>query len=185
MIEEREGAACDRAGRPIEHNQSPATEKAKERSSWPAMDVAFRAPSSHSCSLAAPTRPDHRVRAVLLQVDERGHHDGDDRVVGEGPEVRVVPGAHWGDDGTLCAACQKQKFATEMAAVITRSVPPEPATAEEPGTEPPKGLGRRRGLAWLGCWWSAGSLGHRGRAAAAWGGRALAERTHRHRLSVR
>lgn len=31
-------------GRPIEHNQSPETEKAKERTPWLAMDLVFRAP---------------------------------------------------------------------------------------------------------------------------------------------
>lgn len=33
-------------GRPIEHNQLPKTEKAKERSPWLAMDLVFRAPST-------------------------------------------------------------------------------------------------------------------------------------------
>ncbi|MFI5808360.1 MobF family relaxase [Streptomyces sp. NPDC051561] len=33
-------------GRPIEHNQSPETEKAKERTPWLAMDLVFRAPST-------------------------------------------------------------------------------------------------------------------------------------------
>ncbi|WP_327349129.1 relaxase domain-containing protein [Streptomyces europaeiscabiei] len=32
-------------GRPIEHNKSPETEKAKERSPWLAMELVFRAPS--------------------------------------------------------------------------------------------------------------------------------------------
>ncbi|GAA2768559.1 hypothetical protein GCM10010103_76010 [Streptomyces paradoxus] len=33
-------------GRPIEHNQSEATESAKERSPWLAMDLTFRAQST-------------------------------------------------------------------------------------------------------------------------------------------
>ncbi|MER7828229.1 MobF family relaxase [Streptomyces sp. NPDC096097] len=33
-------------GRPIEHNQSPETEEAKERTPWLAMDLVFRAPST-------------------------------------------------------------------------------------------------------------------------------------------
>ncbi|MFD4862206.1 relaxase domain-containing protein [Streptomyces atratus] len=33
-------------GRPIEHNKSPETEKAKERLPWLAMDLTFRAPST-------------------------------------------------------------------------------------------------------------------------------------------
>ncbi|GGN45389.1 hypothetical protein GCM10011578_097260 [Streptomyces fuscichromogenes] len=33
-------------GRPIEHNKSPKTEKAKERSPWLAMDLAFRMSST-------------------------------------------------------------------------------------------------------------------------------------------
>jgi hypothetical protein len=33
-------------GRPIEHNQSPKTDKAKERTPWLAMDLVFRAPST-------------------------------------------------------------------------------------------------------------------------------------------
>ncbi|WP_398877616.1 MobF family relaxase, partial [Streptomyces prunicolor] len=33
-------------GRPIEHNQSPETEKARKRSPWMAMDLVFRAPST-------------------------------------------------------------------------------------------------------------------------------------------
>ncbi|MEV0695068.1 MobF family relaxase [Streptomyces sp. NPDC050388] len=33
-------------GRPIEHNRSPKTEKAKERTPWLAMDLVFRAPST-------------------------------------------------------------------------------------------------------------------------------------------
>ncbi|MFJ6785217.1 MobF family relaxase [Streptomyces yangpuensis] len=33
-------------GRPIEHNQSPETEKAKERTPWLAMDLVFRPPST-------------------------------------------------------------------------------------------------------------------------------------------
>jgi conjugative relaxase-like TrwC/TraI family protein len=39
-------------GRPIEHNQSPATEDAKERSPWLAMDLVFRAPSTAQVSWA-------------------------------------------------------------------------------------------------------------------------------------
>ncbi|MEU9376498.1 replication-relaxation family protein [Streptomyces sp. NPDC048255] len=54
----------------------------------------------------------------------------------------------WGDDGTLCAACQEQKAETEIAAQIARIAPPEPAAWQEASPETPKGwlkgLGRRR-----------------------------------------
>ncbi|WP_333745985.1 MobF family relaxase [Streptomyces sp. IBSBF 2950] len=49
-------------GRPIEHNKSPKTEKAKERSPWLAMDLTFRAPSTVHITWALL---DDVIRSVL------------------------------------------------------------------------------------------------------------------------
>ncbi|WP_086706550.1 MobF family relaxase [Streptomyces antimycoticus] len=49
-------------GRPIEHNKSPETEKAKERSPWLAMDLVFRAPSTAQIAWALG---DDGIRRVL------------------------------------------------------------------------------------------------------------------------
>ncbi|MET9671415.1 relaxase domain-containing protein [Streptomyces sp. NPDC006475] len=42
--------------RPIEHNQSPETEKGKERTPWLAMDLTFRAPSAAQIAWACSMR---------------------------------------------------------------------------------------------------------------------------------
>ncbi|GGT73888.1 hypothetical protein GCM10010207_84360 [Streptomyces atratus] len=47
-------------GRPIEHNKSPETEKAKERSPWLAMDLTFRAPPTAQIAWALGD-DDHRL----------------------------------------------------------------------------------------------------------------------------
>ncbi|MGJ5899240.1 MobF family relaxase [Streptomyces niveiscabiei] len=49
-------------GRPIEHNKSPKTEKAKERTPWLAMDLVFRAPSTAHIAWALG---DDETRTVL------------------------------------------------------------------------------------------------------------------------
>ncbi|MFZ4176696.1 MobF family relaxase [Streptomyces griseoincarnatus] len=49
-------------GRPIEHNQSPETEKAKERTPWLAMDLVFRPPSTAHIAWALG---DDETRLVL------------------------------------------------------------------------------------------------------------------------
>ncbi|MET9335868.1 MobF family relaxase [Streptomyces cellulosae] len=49
-------------GRPIEHNRSPKTEKAKERTPWLAMDLVFRAPSTAHVAWALG---DDETRLVL------------------------------------------------------------------------------------------------------------------------
>lgn len=49
-------------GRPIEHNRSPKTEKAKERTPWLAMDLVFRAPSTAHIAWALT---DDETRLVL------------------------------------------------------------------------------------------------------------------------
>ncbi|MEU3774209.1 MobF family relaxase [Streptomyces sp. NPDC032472] len=49
-------------GRPIEHNQSPKTEKAKERKPWLAMDLVFRPPSTAHIAWALG---DYETRLVL------------------------------------------------------------------------------------------------------------------------
>ncbi|CCK32908.1 TrwC relaxase protein involved in conjugal DNA transfer (plasmid) [Streptomyces davaonensis JCM 4913] len=49
-------------GRPIEHNKSPKTEKAKERTPWLAMDLVFRAPSTAHIAWALG---DDETRLVL------------------------------------------------------------------------------------------------------------------------
>ncbi|MDX2855178.1 MobF family relaxase [Streptomyces scabiei] len=49
-------------GRPIEHNRSPKTEKAKERTPWLAMDLVFRAPSTAHIAWALG---DDETRLVL------------------------------------------------------------------------------------------------------------------------
>ncbi|MEU7429108.1 MobF family relaxase [Streptomyces sp. NPDC040750] len=49
-------------GRPIEHNRSPKTEKAKERTPWLAMDLVFRAPSTAHIAWALG---DDETRMVL------------------------------------------------------------------------------------------------------------------------
>ncbi|MFE1781016.1 MobF family relaxase [Streptomyces sp. NPDC059506] len=49
-------------GRPIEHNASPKTEKAKERTPWLAMDLVFRAPSTAHIAWALG---DDETRLVL------------------------------------------------------------------------------------------------------------------------
>ncbi|WP_234342207.1 MobF family relaxase [Streptomyces leeuwenhoekii] len=49
-------------GRPIEHNRSPKTEKAKERTPWLAMDLVFRAPSTAHIAWALG---DDETRVVL------------------------------------------------------------------------------------------------------------------------
>ncbi|MEU8653631.1 MobF family relaxase [Streptomyces sp. NPDC048737] len=49
-------------GRPIEHNRSPKTEKAKERTPWLAMDLVFRAPSTAHIARALG---DDETRLVL------------------------------------------------------------------------------------------------------------------------
>ncbi|SCF56515.1 conjugative relaxase domain-containing protein, TrwC/TraI family [Streptomyces sp. Ncost-T10-10d] len=53
-------------GRPIEHNQSEATEKAKERSPWLGMDLVFRAPSTAQIAWA-PLGEEHRLVLELCQ----------------------------------------------------------------------------------------------------------------------
>jgi conjugative relaxase-like TrwC/TraI family protein len=53
-------------GRPIEHNQSPETEDAKERSPWLAMDLVFRAPSTAQI-LWALMDDEHRLVLELCQ----------------------------------------------------------------------------------------------------------------------
>ncbi|MFE9636774.1 MobF family relaxase [Streptomyces sp. NPDC006463] len=53
-------------GRPIEHNQSPATEKAKERTPWLAMDLVFRAPSTAQIAWAL-CDDKHRIVLELCQ----------------------------------------------------------------------------------------------------------------------
>ncbi|WP_436842234.1 relaxase domain-containing protein [Streptomyces virginiae] len=45
-------------GRPIEHNQSPETEKAKERTPWLAMDLVFRAPPTVHAAWAGNCLPE-------------------------------------------------------------------------------------------------------------------------------
>jgi hypothetical protein len=54
-------------GRPIEHNRSPETEDAKERSSWLAMDLVFRAPST--AQIAWALMDDEHRRALELCQD--------------------------------------------------------------------------------------------------------------------
>ncbi|WP_331756408.1 MobF family relaxase [Streptomyces sp. NBC_01568] len=49
-------------GRPIEHNQSPETDEAKERTAWLGMDLVFRAPSTAHIAWALM---DHETRLVL------------------------------------------------------------------------------------------------------------------------
>lgn len=49
-------------GRPIEHNKSPKTDKAKERTPWLAMDLVFRAPSTAHIAWALG---DDETRTVL------------------------------------------------------------------------------------------------------------------------
>jgi len=53
-------------GRPIEHNQSEETEKAKERSPWLAMDLVFRAPSTAQIAWAL-LGEEHRLVLELCQ----------------------------------------------------------------------------------------------------------------------
>ncbi|MFI1568387.1 MobF family relaxase [Streptomyces sp. NPDC020490] len=53
-------------GRPIEHNQSPKTENAKERSPWLAMDLVFRAPSTAQIAWALMD-DEHRLVLELCQ----------------------------------------------------------------------------------------------------------------------
>ncbi|MET7988612.1 MULTISPECIES: MobF family relaxase [unclassified Streptomyces] len=53
-------------GRPIEHNQSPETEDAKERSPWLALDLVFRAPSTAQISWALMD-DEHRLVLELCQ----------------------------------------------------------------------------------------------------------------------
>jgi hypothetical protein len=53
-------------GRPIEHNQSPETEKGKERSPWLAMDLVFRAPSTAQIAWAL-LGEEHRLVLELCQ----------------------------------------------------------------------------------------------------------------------
>ncbi|MET4922970.1 MobF family relaxase, partial [Streptomyces sp. PSRA5] len=53
-------------GRPIEHNQSPKTEDAKERSPWLALDLVFRAPSTAQISWALMD-DEHRLVLELCQ----------------------------------------------------------------------------------------------------------------------
>ncbi|WP_105973698.1 MobF family relaxase [Streptomyces geranii] len=48
-------------GRPIEHNKSPETENAKERSPWLAMDLTFRAPSTAQIAWALMDDATRRV----------------------------------------------------------------------------------------------------------------------------
>ncbi|MFE2609933.1 MobF family relaxase [Streptomyces mirabilis] len=66
LLEEgRSPAKAQRAtvlGRPIEHNKSPKTEKAKERTPWLAMDLVFRAPSTAHIAWALG---DDETRRVL------------------------------------------------------------------------------------------------------------------------
>jgi conjugative relaxase-like TrwC/TraI family protein len=63
-----QGKSPDRArratvlGRPIEHNRSPKTEKAKERTPWLAVDLVFRAPSTAHVAWALA---DDETRLVL------------------------------------------------------------------------------------------------------------------------
>lgn len=49
-------------GRPIEHNQSPKTDKAKERTPWLAIDLTFRAPPTAHIAWALMG---HETRLVL------------------------------------------------------------------------------------------------------------------------
>lgn len=58
-------------GRPIEHNRSPATEAAKERSPWLAMDLVFRAPSTAQIAWALMD-DEHRRVLELCQDIARG-----------------------------------------------------------------------------------------------------------------
>ncbi|MFJ5779937.1 MobF family relaxase [Streptomyces sp. NPDC093094] len=53
-------------GRPIEHNQSPKTENAKQRSPWLAMDLVFRAPSTAQIAWALMNE-EHRLVLELCQ----------------------------------------------------------------------------------------------------------------------
>ncbi|MGC4986664.1 MobF family relaxase [Streptomyces sp. DT193] len=53
-------------GRPIEHNQSPETEDAKERSPWLALDLVFRAPSTAQIAWALMD-DEHRLVLELCQ----------------------------------------------------------------------------------------------------------------------
>jgi hypothetical protein len=53
-------------GRPIEHNQSPETENAKERTPWLAMDLTFRAPSTAQIAWALLDE-EHRLMLELCQ----------------------------------------------------------------------------------------------------------------------
>ncbi|MEU8717906.1 MobF family relaxase [Streptomyces sp. NPDC048663] len=65
LQEGKSPAAARRAtvlGRPIEHNKSPKTEKAKERTPWLAMDLTFRAPSTVHIAWALL---DDVIRSVL------------------------------------------------------------------------------------------------------------------------
>ncbi|MEW2527570.1 relaxase domain-containing protein [Streptomyces sp. NPDC047071] len=54
-------------GRPIEHNRSPRTEKAKERTPWLAMDLTFRAPST--AQIAWALLDDARGKALAMLED--------------------------------------------------------------------------------------------------------------------
>ncbi|MGV9342937.1 MobF family relaxase [Streptomyces sp. NPDC003688] len=70
LLAEGEGRARARRatvlGRPIEHNQSPKTEGAKERSPWLAMDLVFRAPSTAQIAWALMD-DEHRLVLELCQ----------------------------------------------------------------------------------------------------------------------
>ncbi|GED90127.1 MobF family relaxase [Streptomyces sp. 6-11-2] len=55
-------------GRPIEHNKSPKTEKAKERSPWLAVDLVFRAPSTAQIAWALLGEEDRLVLELCQDI---------------------------------------------------------------------------------------------------------------------
>ncbi|GGV51120.1 MobF family relaxase [Streptomyces spectabilis] len=55
-------------GRPIEHNRSPRTEKAKERMPWLAMDLTFRAPSTAQIAWALLGEEHRRVLELCQDI---------------------------------------------------------------------------------------------------------------------
>jgi conjugative relaxase-like TrwC/TraI family protein len=55
-------------GRPIEHNKSPETENAKERSPWLAMDLTFRAPSTAQIAWALMDDVTRRVLELCQDI---------------------------------------------------------------------------------------------------------------------
>lgn len=55
-------------GRPVEHNRSPATEDAKERSPWLAMDLVFRVPSTAQIAWALMDDGHQRVLELCQDI---------------------------------------------------------------------------------------------------------------------